>query len=249
MSLIRINVKWTEQARRKEQEQAALVEREQNEHEADVILLGQAFSISFRRSEMEHAILKEQLHAYLTCTHELREYMLYLQSYPNRLACLCAPSCPESLQEAVLAGAKREWAIVQQLESGAESLKVLNTHCLHVKFQCYRELMCVLERENFRFTDLVQTTISSWFPSFSQSSNLESIFREMEAAVKKGGAPQDSLANLSCVAVRALERRICCGPESAQTLTLGDSDWHGKSVRGLKERLWNPSSAIPRILA
>ena len=107
----------------------------------------------------------------------------------------------------------------------------------------------MLERSNFRLTETAKNTISSWFPSFSQSSNLESIFREMEAAVKKGGAPQDSLANLSCVAVRALERRICCGSEGAETLTLGDADWGGKSVRGLKERLWNPSSATPRILA
>ena len=198
---------------------------------------------------MEHEILQEQFNAFLTLTHELREYMLYLQSFPAKCACLVAPNCPNHLKEDVLKSARCEWEVVQLLESRADTLKVLHTHCLHVKFQCYRELMIVMERDDFRLTDLVASTAAAWFPAFSQSSNLESIFREMEAAVKKGGCPQESLANLSCVAVRALERRICAGSDSVKTVSLAESDWAGKSVRGLKERMWSPAAAIPGSLA
>ena len=198
---------------------------------------------------MEHEILRQQFNAYLTCTHELREYALYLESFPCASACLCAPNCPEHLKESVLEKARLEWSAVQFLESRCASLKALHSHCLHVTFQCYRELMVLLEREGYKATDVVLSTVSSWFPEFSQSANLESIFREMEAAVKRGGCPQDSLANLSCVAVRAMERRICCGPDSVDTVTLEESDWAGKSVRGLKEKMWNPATAVPSILA
>ena len=205
----------------------------------------QAFGLGFRRTEMEHEILREQFNAFLTLTHELREYMLYLQSFPTKCACLVAPNCPDHLKDEVLKAARCEWEVVQLLEGRPDSQKLLHTHCLHVKFQTYRELMVVMERENWTCSDLVASTAGAWFPAFSQSSNLESIFREMEAAVKKGGCPQDSLANLACVAVRALDRRICAGTDSVKTVSLSETDWAGKSVRGLKERMWSPAAAIP----
>ena len=198
---------------------------------------------------MEYEILREQFHAFLTVTHELREYMLYLESFPTRCACLVAPNCTDDLKEDVFKRARAEWEVVQLLESRTESMKLLHTHCLHVKFQTYRELMIVMERENYVSSDLVTSTVAAWFPAFSQSSNLESIFREMEAAVKRGGCPQESLANLSCVAVRALDRRICAHDDSVGTVSLSEADWAGKSVRGLKERMWNPAAAIPRTFA
>ena len=207
--------------------------------------LGEALQLTFRRSELEHDILQEQFRAYLTCTHELREYLLYLQSFPCRASCLVASGCPEDLKAAVIQSAREEWAVVQQMESQSCSRKVLNAHCLHVNFVFYREIMVVFERENYVCNDLVLETIAAWFPSFSQSSNLESIFRELENAVKKGGCPQESLANLACVAVRAMQRRICQGPDAVGTVQLSEADWSGKTVRGLKEKLWNPAAAVP----
>ena len=205
--------------------------------------------ITFRRSDVEHQILQEQLMAYLTCTHELREYLLYLQSYPCKAACLIAKDCPSAVQQRLLEEAKQEWLLVQQLESHTQSSKKLHSNCLYVGFRCYREILTCLEKADFQMNQEVRDTVAAWYPCFGQSANLEQVFREMEHAIKQGGAPQDNLSNMACVAVRAMQRRVCAGSGTPATVTLGDADWCGHVVRGLKERLWNPSAAVPSFLS
>ena len=203
-------------------------------------------TFSFRRSDIAHNMLLEQLKAYLTTTHELREYMLYLESFPSKAACLIAKDCSEELSLQVLRDAKLEWKVVQTLEADTVASKTLRNNCIYVGFRCYREVMTCLEKAGFQVTAEVVETMEAWNPSFSQSSNLEQIFREMEHALKSGGNPQESLSNLSCVAVRALQRRICDAPDTPNTVQLADAGWCGKCVRGLKERLWSPAAAVPR---
>ena len=187
--------------------------------------------------------------AYVTCTHELREYMLYLQSFPCKAACLIAENCPAAVQHRLMEEAKQEWLMVQQLESHAQSCKKLHANCLFIGFRCYREVMSSLEKNNWQMSREIENRLAAWFPAFGQSSNLEQVFRDMEHAIKQGGAPQDSLSNMACVAVRAMQRRVCAGSGTPSTITLGDADWSGHVVRGLKERLWNPSAAVPSSLS
>ena len=201
--------------------------------------------VDFSRSDLEQGVLNEQVNAFLTVVFELMEYVLYLRSFPCRCAVLLLQECSEEDKAAVLAAAKEEWEIVLTLESRPGSRTWLHQNCLHTTFQAYRELMLIFERNNYVMGPEIEKAVDAWFPSFSQSANLESVFREMEMSLRRNGFAQDSLPNLGCVAVRALERRICTEASSPKTIRLTEQDWTGKTIRGLKQRMFNPSSMSP----
>ena len=109
--------------------------------------------------------------------------------------------------------------------------------------------MGALVKNRFVLTSEVKNTVDAWYPKWCQSSTLENIFREVEQAVKKAGPLQDSMSNMECVAVRALERRILSADNTPETVELSEADWAGKTTRGLKASLWNPAASTPRSFA
>ena len=197
---------------------------------------------------MEHEILVEQLLAYLACAHELKEYGLYLQSFPCRAAVLASPHADEMVIGETLAAAKEEWSMILDIESwSAQAKKTLHLNCPHVRFFNYRELMSCMEKNKYEAKPEVRQVAEAWFPPFGQSANLEHVFREMEQAAKRCSGFKDSLSSLMTVAVRGLKRRILDSQDTPRTVELTEEDWHGHSVRALKHKIWSPSSAAPSV--
>ena len=149
----------------------------------------------------------------------------------------------------ILADAKQEWEVICNMEASTGTRTWLHSHCLYTTFQCYREFFLVCEKHNFHFSEQIRDAALAWNPPFGQSANLESIFREMEACIRKTGCAHDSLPNLGCVAARALERRIAVDNEGPKMVRLSENDWCGKTVRGLKHRMFNPAAVSPCLLS
>ena len=149
----------------------------------------------------------------------------------------------------VLADAQLEWDAVCRMEATAGTRTWLHCHCLYTTFQCYREFFLVCEKHECRFNSEIRDAALAWNPPFGQSANLESMFREMESCIRKTGCAHDSLPNLGCVAVRSLERRIAVDEQGPSTVRLSENDWCGKTIRGLKYRMFNPSGVSPCLLS
>ena len=200
----------------------------------------------FGRSDMDHEMMSEQLHAFLSLSFELFEYCLYLRSFRCRAAQLISANTNETEKSKILQDAKEEWGIVCELEASAPTKVWLHQACLYVSWQSYRELMVTFERSNWTMSSDIAAAVGAWYPAWTQSANIESMFREMECSLRKSGCGKDSLPNLGAVAIRALERRVCSGDEDCpRTIKLNDSDWSCKMVRGLKNRMFNPAAFSP----
>ena len=198
---------------------------------------------------MDHEMMTEQLHAYLALSFELFEYCLYLRSFPCRAAALISAQCSEDEKKKCLEEAKEEWRIVCELEASPATKVWLHQSCLFVSWQVYRELMATFESNNWTMSSDIEAALRAWYPAWTQSANIESMFREMECSLRKSGCGKDSLPNLGAVAIRALERRVCCGEDSPRPVKLNDADWSGKTVRGLKNRMFNPAACTPCFLS
>ncbi|CAE7789951.1 unnamed protein product [Symbiodinium sp. CCMP2592] len=191
----------------------------------------------FRRSSLDYEVLTEQLNGFLSCCHELQEYVLYLRSFPCRAAALCSAEATSEIRCEILKDAKEEYEMIREIEATASGSSVLKQHALHTTFQVYREIMATMQLHDFKDCKAIQDIVQAWYPRWGQSSSLEQVFREMEQATKRVGHVGNSMSNLTCVAVRAMERRVCCGEECPQTPSLCEKDWEGQVVR-LKEVSW-----------
>ena len=121
-----------------------------------------------------------------------------------------------------------------ELEASPATKVWLHQSCLFVSWQVYRELMATFESNNWTMSSDIEAALRAWYPAWTQSANIESMFREMECSLRKSGCGKDSLPNLGAVAIRALERRVCCGEDSP---------------RGLKNRMFNPAACTPCFLS
>ena len=202
-------------------------------------------NVEWGRSDLDCNILQEKFNAFLAISCELLEYASYLRHFPCKSAQLILPQCCDEDKRRILEDAKQEWHIICLFEQRPSTRQWLHQNCLYVTYQSYRELMVTCEQNAWTWCSAIEDVIRSWHPSFTQSANLESIFREMEQTVKKTGFAQDSMPNLACVAIRAMERRVCASEFAPKTVKLNDQDWDGRSVRGLKARMFNPASVSP----
>ena len=201
--------------------------------------------ISFTRPDLENEILAEQLNAFLTCCHELGQYALYLRSFPSKAAILAFQDADASACKNVLSEAELEWKVILHLESSDVTAQMLHETAPHVTFRCYREILGVCEKHSFQDHPEIREVCRSWFPPFSQSSNLEQVFREMEQAARRSSGFRDSLSGLTTVAAKGFLRRVCAAENTPTTVELQPEDWQGKTVRGLKPKMWSPSAATP----
>ncbi|CAE7835788.1 unnamed protein product [Symbiodinium necroappetens] len=181
---------------------------------------------------------------FLAVVHELEQHHLYLRTAPWKAACLIAPADDPETKARVLKELEAEWTMVVSLEAHPASAAELQQHCGFTVFQNYREVMTVCEKHGWKEHDEVASIMRCWFPEVAWSSNVESLFSEMSAAVKKSGQSDlGSVANLMSVGIRGLTRRICIQEDAPQSLKLDKDDWSGQQVSGLKSKIFTPSSS------
>ena len=199
--------------------------------------------IGSRRSTLDNEVLKEQLNGFLSCCHELQEYALYLRSFPCRAAAFCSAEATLETRNEILKAAHEEYEMIREIEATASGPSVLKQHSLHTTFQVYREILATMAMHQFKDCKAIEDIVHAWYPKWGQSSCLEQVFRELEQATKRVGHVENSMPNLTCVAVRALGRRVCGGEDTPSTPCLSEKDWEGQVVRNLKDKIWHPTSA------
>ena len=202
--------------------------------------------VKFRRCSTFQTVLSESVTMYLCAAQELLEYFLYLRSSPSKAAALIAPESEPEIKRLILSQMKAEWEMILRLEKSPANGAELHEHCRHVCYQCYRELMGAWEQHQWKEHPEAQSLTLSWYPEVAWSSNIESLFKEMTAAVTRSGQSDvGSLPNLMAVAIRGLHRRLCVGENTPTALALEKEDWCGAQAPALKPKIFNPSSALP----
>ena len=207
----------------------------------------QVLAVKFVRPQHLHKVLPECLTMFLGMTHELNQYGLYLCSMPAQSAGLLSSKAEDEAKSAILESMSREWKLVLSLEAKPQARILLHQHCGYVLYQQYRELMGCFERSGFKLTRDSTDLLHAWFPEVPWSANLESVFGEMQHAIRRSGkADVGSLSNLMSVAIRGLERRVFTDPEeNPKPLRLVPDDWVGKQTNALKPKMFSPTSAQP----
>ena len=216
-------------------------------HIALVQCWNQDLHITYRRVCVHQDLLRDHLDLALSCIQELWSYACYLQSTPGCSATLLLTTSTmpnlEKIQAGVVKRILDDWSTVLHMESSAASSKLLHQMCPHVRWQVYREVCVVLEQSGGQLNEHVRQVVMAWFPRLSFSANVEDQFASLEDSVKRGNKSQmSSIANLSACAVRSLYHRMLDGEKQARSVKLGDNDWEGCSVRGLKQRLFSPDT-------
>ena len=207
---------------------------------------GEVLGIKFFRDSASRCILTEALGMYLAVVHELEQHQLYLRTAPWKAACLIAPADDPETKARVLKELQAEWMMILSLEAHPTSAAQLRQHCGYALFQNYREVMTAWEMHGWKEHEEAKGIMTSWFPEFAWSSNIESLFSEMSSATKRSGqADAGSLPNLMSVGIRGLVRRICIQEDAPAALKLEKDDWAGPQVSGLKSKIFSPSSALP----
>ena len=206
--------------------------------------------MSFRRNQTEENVLYESFGMVLASFHELLEYVLYLRRAPACAAALIAPGDGNaSDKEGVLCCMKREWETVLLMESDARTYALLKSRCRFTDFQNFREIHTMLEQCHYKVTPKVRSLIEAWHPPFGWSANLESVFGEIQAALKKANRSEGaSMQAMMSVAVRSLHRRVCTEETSPTPLCLSCDDYVGKQTAGLKAKMWCPEACSPCFL-
>ncbi|CAE7646167.1 unnamed protein product [Symbiodinium sp. CCMP2592] len=217
----------------------------------DVAMNGQELKVKFRRSSTDETVLSEALGMFLTTTQELLEHFRYLRSSPSKAAALISPQSDENSEQTkklVLSQMKSEWELVLRLEGNPASACELHEHCRYVTYHCFREVMAVWEKHAWTVHPEALSLTLAWFPEFAWSSNIESLFKEMTAAVKRSGQSDvGSLPNLMAVAIRGLHRRLCIGDDSPQALSLEKEDWMERDPIEEMQFFWMPALKLKEL--
>ncbi|OLP72915.1 hypothetical protein AK812_SmicGene48034 [Symbiodinium microadriaticum] len=210
--------------------------------------------VVMRRNPVEQDLLRDHLDACLVTLYELGSYQLYLTSAPASSAGLLltesarVPSLND-VQSQILQTLELEWATVLSMESRTSSAELLHKLCPHVLWQVYRETLVGLEAEQFKLTQAVRDLVVAYYPRLSFSANVEEQFASMQDAVRRGSKGGTAgITNLSTVGIKALYSKLLDGPDQATSVKLQDSDWEGTTVRGLKQKLFQPETFTGRVL-
>ena len=192
---------------------------------------------------MENKILEDGLMMLLACTSELLEFQLHHRTPPVKCACILANPDTPTLDR-LLNELKLEWQLILGMEAKASSRDLLHGRCRWVTYQAVREPLAALEKHQFTMSEEIHHIIKAWNPSIQSSANLESVFGDMQSAVRRSGRSDcGSLPNLMSVGIRGLENRMADNPNAGDPLKLEPADWQGKEANALKSKLWLPSSA------
>ena len=179
--------------------------------------------------------------------HELLEYCLYLRRAPACAAALLSPGDEQSsTKDKVLSSMRSEWETVLLMESKARTNSLLKDRCRFTDFQNFRELHTMMEQTQYQITDSARSLIESWHPPFSWSANLESVFADVQSAIKRTSRSEGtSMQSMMSLAVRSLDRRVCTDDASPSPMSLDPDDFLGKQTASLKQKIWCPDSCSP----
>ena len=193
----------------------------------------------------------QHLEGLLSCAFELTQYGSPLQVAPLSFGALACPSSNRfdvtQTKRDVLGGLQREWDLVLSAESDPGAADIMRRSCQQTLWQAYRELMCILEEEQWELTKRAVDMIISWIPKLNGSCNIEDIFCTMADSVNRSTKTDlASLPNLQAVQIRATSQKLVGGPDQARGIEVTGCDWEGPEVRGLRGKLFSPSSFTGR---
>eukprot|EP00439_Symbiodinium_sp_Y106_P052841 s684_g7.t1 len=202
------------------------------------LLMWKVLRLQTRRSDSKQDLLRFFVDAALASVSEMTSYRLYLKACPAVTAALLCEEAFDQVQDVtsvkrqILNELRREWEVVLEMEASTELKPLLKKHCPHTEWQCYREVMLAVEEAQYTTTPACLEVLRAWFPSFTQSANVEEQFGYMQDALKRAGKSQKgSMTTLSSVAVKALNQKVLQEGQ-AQPVTLSAKDWEGPMTRG-----------------
>ena len=208
-----------------------------------LLCLCQVLQITFRQSTNNEKVLMEAFGMMLACAFELQEYSLHHKVAPCKFASMLVATDSGYIAR-IMQELQHEWNTILSMEKSKEGSEILHKQCKFVLAQSYRELMTAAEQSNFALTDALKAHISSWYPTMGSSANLESVFGDMESAVKRSGrSDTGSISGLMCVGIRGLSHRMDNDPEAGKPLKLEEGDFDSKEIPALKSKIWAPNSA------
>ena len=147
----------------------------------------------------------------------------------------------------VLSSMRSEWQTV--FAHGKQQLQrtvLLKDRCKFTDFQNFREIHTMMEQSEYAVTDAARSLLESWHPPFAWSANLESVFADVQSAIKRTcSSEQTSMQSMMSLAVRSLDRRVCTDDASPTPMTLEPNDFLGKQTANLKQKIWCPESCSP----
>ena len=192
-------------------------------------------------------LLEQHWEATLASLFEMLQYQSPLLCAPNAFACL---ACTKSerydlhdVQTKVLKALKTEWEMLLCLEQDAEGSVLLHRLCPQTTWQSYRELMVTFERESWQLTPWSVDMVLAWFPQVNCSSNIEDSFNTMQDACNRGGkSGVSSMANLQALHIRSVTQKMTGKSFQPASVELTTEDWEGPEVRGLKPKMFQPST-------
>ena len=211
-------------------------------------MIAEVLGFNGRRCGSRQDLLRYFLDAALANVHEITSYRLYLKSCPAVMAALL---CEEPFEEvpdvaavkaSIMQEVRREWEVVLEMEASEQLAPLLKKHSPHTDWQCYREVMTAVEEAQYTTTPACRSVLRAWFPSFTQSANVEEQFNYMQDALKRATKSQKgSMTTLSSVAVKALNQKVLQEGQ-AQPVTLSAKDWEGPMTRGVRQKIFSPES-------
>ena len=200
-----------------------------------------------RQTPLKEFLLKEHLEGVLSCMFEMTQYSSSLQVCPVLCAGLACPSSSrfdvETVKAAILTELQMEWELVLSSETEPHTATVLHRTCAQTKWQCYRELMTVLEMDDWKLSDRSLSLIQAWLPALNSSANIEDIFNSMADSISRSTkTDMASMTSLQAVQIRAYQQKLVGLPTQPKGVQLTGTDFEGHEIRGLKPKLFQPAS-------
>ena len=209
----------------------------------------QEFHIVQRQASVKEFLLAEHLTSMLSGMFELLQYRSPLTCAPYIAGGLLNPRWDRfderKTKDEMMQQCQLEWEMVLAMESQEETASLLAKLTPQCGWQAYREVLCIMEEASWTSTERVQGMLTAWMPMVNSSANVEDAFSSMADAVSRSTKTNAaSLANLQAVHVRACRNNMCGEPHQGRCIDLDAADWEGPEVRGLKPKLFSPSSYI-----
>ena len=209
----------------------------------------QEFHIGQRQASVKEFLLAEHLASMLSGIFELLQYRSPLTCAPYIAGGLLNPrwQCfdeSKTVQD-ILLQCQQEWEMVLAMESQEETALLLSRLTPQCQWQAYRELLCTMEEASWTLSERVKAMVASWIPMVNSSANVEDAFNSMADAVARSSKTTTaSLPNLQAVHVRACRQNMCGEAHQGRCVDLEAADWEGAEVRGLKAKLFAPTSYV-----
>ena len=191
-------------------------------------------------------MVQDHIDGTLSVVFELLQYSSTLQSSHWQAMSLLATQSDrcdiEHNRNLVLEKLRQEWRMVLEMEEGVATSSLLRKHCQYVTYQIYREVLTMVEVNDFKITPHLVEFLKAWYPAISSSAVVEDCFSSIQDAVKRSSkADVGSLPNMAAVAIRSLEQKTSASA-SLQSVSLEGEDFEGNQVRALKANVFRPDS-------